>query len=166
DPDPEDSNTLVAFCDGSALQNGRRKCQAGYACIFPHCEQWNVAKQLVEDRATNNRAEYMAALEAMKRANIEDPDGSRLLYIFSDSMLLIRSMTEWVGTWQKKNWVKSDGAPVQNRDLLELLMAEKGDRRIRWIHVKAHTGKSDWRSKWNDVADNAARKAAQSVGKD
>ncbi|EEY56756.1 ribonuclease, putative [Phytophthora infestans T30-4] len=164
DPDPKDPKTLVAFCDGSALENGRRKCRAGYACIFPHCEQWNVAKQLVEDRATNNRAEYMAALEAMKRANVEDPERSRMLYIFSDSMLLIRSMTEWVGTWQKNNWNKSDGTPVQNRDLLELLVAEKGSRRIRWTHVKAHTRKQDWRSKWNDVADNAARNAALSVG--
>ncbi|GMF13222.1 unnamed protein product [Phytophthora lilii] len=164
DPDPKDPNTFVAFCDGSALENGRRGCRAGYACIFPHNEDWNVAKQLVEDRATNNRAEYMAALEAMKRANLEDPEGCRMLYIFSDSMLLIRSMTEWIGTWQRNNWKKSDGAIVQNRDLLELLVAEKGHRRIRWTHVKAHTGKQDWRSKWNDVADNAARNAALSVG--
>ncbi|CAI5735841.1 unnamed protein product [Peronospora destructor] len=164
DEDPKDPTTLVAFCDGSALNNGRQKCRAGYACIFPHCEEWNVTKQLVEERATNNRAEYAAALEAMKRANVEDPDGSRLLYIFSDSMLLIRSMTEWVGTWQKNNWRKSDGKPVENRDLLELLVAEKGNRCIRWNHVKAHTGKKDWKSKWNDVADHAARNAASSVG--
>ncbi|GMF42513.1 unnamed protein product [Phytophthora fragariaefolia] len=164
DPDPKDPNTLVAFCDGSALENGRQGCRAGYACIFPHNKDWNVAKQLVEERATNNRAEYMAALEAMKRANMEDPEGSRVLFIFSDSMLLIRSMTEWVGTWQKNNWKKSDGLDVQNRDLLELLMTEKGKRRIRWTHVKAHTGKTDWKSKWNDVADNAARSAALTVG--
>ncbi|KAG2518214.1 hypothetical protein BBI17_005480 [Phytophthora kernoviae] len=121
DPDPKDPNTLVAFCDGSALQNGQRGCQAGYACIFPHHTEWNVATKLVEDRATNNRAEYLAGLEALKRANIENPDGNRVLYIFSDSMLLIRSMTEWVGTWQKNGWKKSDGAAVMNRDLLELL---------------------------------------------
>ncbi|CAI5718518.1 unnamed protein product [Hyaloperonospora brassicae] len=162
--DPRNTNTLVAFCDGSALGNGRRGCRAGYACIFPHCEEWNVTKQLVGDKVTNNRAEYMAALEAMKRANVEDSSGSRVLYIFSDSMLLIRSMTEWVDGWQKNNWKKSDGKPVQNRDLLELLVAEKGDRRVCWTHVKAHTGKKDWESKWNDVADNAARNAAVSIG--
>ncbi|KAG7392132.1 RNA-DNA hybrid ribonuclease [Phytophthora boehmeriae] len=162
DPDPKDPNTLVAFCDGSALQNGRRGCQAGYACIFPHRTEWNVATKLVEDSATNNRAEYLAGLEALKRANIEDPGGAQVLYIFSDSMLLIRSMTEWVGTWQKKGWKKSDGAAVMNRDLLELLVKEKGSRRVLWRHVKAHTGKQDWKSKWNDVADNAARDAAMS----
>ncbi|TMW65584.1 hypothetical protein Poli38472_008226 [Pythium oligandrum] len=160
DPDPKRPDTLVAFCDGSALQNGRFGCQAGYACIFPHNPSWNVAKKLVEKKATNNRAEYLAGLEAMKRANAEDPSGTQPLYIFSDSMLLIRSMTEWVAGWQKKNWVKADGNPVLNRDLLELLIKERGNRRVIWRHVKAHTGRSDWQSKWNDVADNAARNAA------
>ncbi|RLN83551.1 hypothetical protein BBJ28_00021473 [Nothophytophthora sp. Chile5] len=163
DPDPKDPDTLVAFCDGSALENGRRGCRAGFACVFPHRTEWNVAKKLVEARATNNRAEYLAALEALKRANLEDPDGSRLLYIFSDSMLLIRSMTEWVGNWQKKGWKKADGAPVLNRDLLERLMKEKGTRRVLWRHVKAHTNKKDWKSKWNDVADHNARDAALGV---
>ncbi|KAI9907444.1 hypothetical protein PsorP6_003018 [Peronosclerospora sorghi] len=163
-PDPKDPDTLVAFCDGSALRNGHKQCRAGYACIFPHCEEWNVAKQVVEERATNNRAEYMAALEAIKRANVVDPERSRVLYIFSDSMLLIRSMTEWLVSWQKNHWKKSNGASVQNRDLLELLAAEAGGRPIRWTHVKAHTGKNDWKSKWNDVADNAARNAAMGGG--
>lgn len=162
DPDPKHPDTLVAFCDGSALQNGRLGCKAGFACVFPHQTAWNVAKKLNEPRATNNRAEYFAALEAMKRANIEDPNAAQVLYIFSDSMLLIRSMTEWITGWQKRNWVKADGKPVMNRDVLELLLHEQGRRRIIWRHVKAHTGKKDWHSKWNDVVDQAARGAAGS----
>ncbi|TYZ63774.1 hypothetical protein PybrP1_010428 [[Pythium] brassicae (nom. inval.)] len=162
DPDPEHPGTLVAFCDGSALQNGQRGCQAGFACVFPHCPSWNVATKLVEPRATNNRAEYFAALEAMKRANVEDAAQSRVLFIFSDSMLLIRSMTEWIGTWRRNHWCKADGVPVLNRDILEQLVAAQGVRRIVWRHVKAHTGRKDWRSKWNDAADRAARAAAGS----
>ncbi|DBA05321.1 TPA: hypothetical protein N0F65_007483, partial [Lagenidium giganteum] len=132
DPNPKDPDTLVAFCDGSALQNGRRGCQAGYACIFPHNTSWNVAKKLVEAKPTNNRAEYLAALEGMKRANIENPSQDQPLFIFSDSMLLIRSMREWIDNWVKKNWVKADGEPVQNRDLLEKLIEARGKRRIVW----------------------------------
>lgn len=162
DPGPHDPETLVAFCDGSALENGHRGCRAGYACIFPHHQEWNVVKKLVEARATNNRAEYFAALEAIKRANTEDPGASRVLYIFSDSMLLIRSMTEWVDNWRARGWKKADGKPVLNQDILESLVREKGDRRILWRHVKAHTGKKDWKSKWNDVADQSARNVAGS----
>ena len=36
DPDPEHPSTLVAFCDGSAIGNGKSGCRAGWACIFPH----------------------------------------------------------------------------------------------------------------------------------
>ncbi|KAF1332758.1 Ribonuclease, partial [Globisporangium splendens] len=164
DPDPQHPDTLVAFCDGSALQNGRRGCQAGFACVFPHSASWNIAKKLNEPRATNNRAEYFAALEAMRRANIENPSQDQMLYIFSDSMLLIRSMTEWIGSWQKNNWRKADNQPVLNRDILETLVREQGTRRIVWRHVKAHTGRTDWKSKWNDTADRAAQSAARGSG--
>ncbi|CAK4082416.1 unnamed protein product [Aphanomyces euteiches] len=109
DPDPQNSSTLVAFCDGSAIGNGKARCSAAFACVFPHNEAWNVSGKLPQFQATNNRAEYLAALEALKRANLEDPNIERPLYIFSDSMLLIRSMTEWLPTWQKNNWIKSDG---------------------------------------------------------
>lgn len=162
DPDPQHPDTLVAFCDGSALQNGRRGCQAGFACVFPHNTSWNVATKLKEQRATNNRAEYFAALEAMKRANLQNSAQDQVLYIFSDSMLLIRSMTEWVDNWRKKNWCKANGASVMNRDILEKLLGEQGRRRILWRHVKAHTGRKDWKSVWNDAADRAARSAAES----
>jgi ribonuclease HI len=162
DPDPEDPTTLVAFCDGSAIGNGKVNCKAGYACIFPHNTSWNVSSKLVDQLATNNRAEYLAALEAMKRANQEDPTGQKVLYIFSDSMLLIRSMTEWIENWQKNNWYKPNGDAVLNQDILRQLIQAQRTRRIIWRHVKAHTGKKDWKSKWNDIADRQAKQAALS----
>ncbi|OQS05428.1 ribonuclease [Thraustotheca clavata] len=159
-PNPQDPNTLVAFCDGSAINNGKHRCKAAFACVFPHNEDWNVASKLPTDaKATNNRAEYMAALEAMKRANIEDPSQNQVLYIFSDSMLLIRSMTEWLPTWIKNNWVKGDGERVKNDDLLKQLKAVQGTRMILWQHVKAHTKKEDWESIWNAKADRLAKAA-------
>ena len=32
--------------------------------------------------------------------------------------------------------------------------------RVVWRHVKAHTGRSNWKSRWNDEADAQAKKAA------
>lgn len=106
------------------------------------------------------QAEYLAATEAMRRANEEDPSQIKPLYIFSDSKLLIRSMTEWVAKWRANNWRKADGEPVLNRDLLEGLLREQGRRRIIWRHVKAHTGGLDWESVWNDKVDRLARQTA------
>ncbi|RHY38868.1 hypothetical protein DYB30_007902 [Aphanomyces astaci] len=166
DPDPLDPSTLVAFCDGSALGNGKATCKAAFACVFPHNESWNVAEKLpslqAAATATNNRAEYLAALEALKRANVQDPSQSQPLFIFSDSMLLIRSMTEWLPTWMSKNWRKADGKEVKNVDLLQQLTHTRGRRRVLWRHVKAHTNQRDWKSTWNDKADHLARSTAQS----
>jgi ribonuclease HI len=152
--------TLVAFCDGSALKNGSYSCKAGYACVFPHNQDWNVAAPLSGRLKTNNRAEYCAALEALKRANIEDPSRQQKLYICTDSQLLINSMTKWIVKWKDNHWKKADGTPVGNQDLLQHLLAAQGHRIVDWIHVKAHTGKKDWKSRWNDIADRMAKEAA------
>ncbi|EQC28118.1 hypothetical protein SDRG_14209 [Saprolegnia diclina VS20] len=162
-PDPKNPATLVAFCDGSAIGNGQSGCRAAFACVFPHHEEWAVSGKLPPGAiATNNRAEYLAALEAMKRANVQDPAQTRPLYIFSDSMLLIQSMTEWLGGWKRNKWVKADGEPVKNADLLQLLDSTQGARCILWRHVKAHTHKKNWESVWNDKVDKLAWSTAMS----
>lgn len=111
--DPQDQKTLlVAFCDGSSLGNGTRRARAGWGCIFPHNEAWNDSGRVSGTIQTNNRAEYLAALCAMKRANLFNPAKTLPLFIFTDSHLLIDSMTKWVTGWIKKGWKKSDGKAV------------------------------------------------------
>ncbi|CAM6121140.1 unnamed protein product [Calypogeia fissa] len=157
DPHPMDPSTLVAFTDGSAVKNGTPFCRAGWACVFPHNPAWNRAEPLPGWHHTNNRAEYKAAIEAIKQANLEDPTKVKPLYIFSDSQLLIRSMNEWLPDWIPRGWIKADGEKVKNIDLLKQLLDAQGERRIIWRHVTAHTKRGDWKSKWNDLADQMAK---------
>lgn len=49
---------------------------------------------------------------------------------------------------------------VKNHDLLKSLLEAQGGRKIIWKHVRAHTGKTDWESTWNQIADDTAREAA------
>ncbi|KAJ3136712.1 RNA-DNA hybrid ribonuclease [Geranomyces variabilis] len=160
DPDPQNPSTLVAFTDGSALGNGKQGCRAGWAVVFPHNESWNCAEKMMAGRLTNNAAEYLAAHAAIKRANDEDPARVKPLYIFSDSMLLINTMQMWVDAWRKNNWKKRDGTPVMNAPLLQSILAAQGSRRVLWRHVKAHSGRKDWHSVWNDKVDRMAKGAA------
>ncbi|KAL3694789.1 hypothetical protein R1sor_008440 [Riccia sorocarpa] len=161
DPHPRNPSTLVAFCDGSAINNGKWGCRAGWATVFPHNPSWNCAGVLLGTnvsggKPTNNRAEYRGAIEAILRANQEDPSKKDPLYIYSDSMLLVRSMTEWVPGWKDQGWIKADGNPVLNQDLLKWLLQEQGPRKIIWKHVRAHTNGTDWWSVWNQKADELA----------
>lgn len=166
------NESYIVFCDGSALNNGKAGCKAGYACIFPDHPDWKIAGPLEEigedGRAiapTNNRAEYVAALKALQHVNEVDPLQQKTLFIYSDSMLLIRSMTEWVTRWKESNWRKKTKTNsvydmVKNHDLLKSLLEAQGGRKIIWKHVRAHTGKTDWESTWNQIADDTAREAA------
>ena len=48
------SSTLVAFCDGSAINYGRKNSNVVYACVFPHNEKWNIQAKIEQKYATNN----------------------------------------------------------------------------------------------------------------
>jgi len=155
------TNEINVFIDGSAIHNGSKNCRAGYAVIFPNHEHLNIAEPLSTKTfvATNNRAEYMACIRALEQASQEDPNNKHTLIIHSDSKLLIDSMTKWINGWKKNNWVKRDGKKVLNRDLLEKLCHLLNHRKVIWRHVRAHTGGTDYNSKWNDIADKMAKKA-------
>jgi len=156
----QDTNKLVVFTDGSAIANGRSHATAGYSMVWPNHPQYTKGFPLLEFPKTNNRAEYSACICALKTADEIDPSRSQTLYIYTDSMLLINSITKWMPGWKRNNWIKPDGQPVLNQDLLEKINELIKQRRVHWTHVRAHTNKKDWESQWNDTADKLAREAA------
>jgi ribonuclease HI len=83
---------------------------------------------------TNNRMEYMAALEGLRSL----PDGSRVC-IVTDSRLMLDSMTKWIHGWKRKGWKTAGGDPVKNQDLVLALEAEIARHEaVRWHWVKGH----------------------------
>lgn len=160
-PDPLHPSSMVAFCGGSALRNGEPDCDAAFACIFPHKRVWDVVQRVGGPWPTSNRAEYLAALAALERANIEDKYQSKVLFIYSDSKLLVDSMSKWIYKWRNNGWRTVNGTDVQNRDILEKLMAAQGNRRVQWCRVKAHTGGRYWEAFLNEIAGDQARAKAR-----
>jgi ribonuclease HI len=158
---PHATDTIVVFTDGSALNNGRKNAKAGYAAVFPNHPHLHTAAPLTGPNPTNNRAEYQALITALDIIDRDiDPSKTRRVVIYTDSKLLIQSVTQWMKGWKRNGWKKADGAPVLNRDLLEALDAHMAVRRVEMHHVRAHTGRDDWKSRWNDLADRMARDAA------
>lgn len=174
-PCPTNNNTttvtvdkpLVVFTDGSCLHNGKPNARAGYAVVFPdhHPEFTEYAALPRGGDSTNNRAELTACVRALEIARDQlDPFCFRQVVIYTDSQLLINSITKWLPNWKRNNWIKStDKKPVLNRDLLEKidqLRQERGERNVAFRYVAAHTGKKDWQSEWNARVDSLARQAA------
>lgn len=151
---------LVVFTDGSALGNGKKGAKAGYAAVWPNHPHLTFAKPLEGDTKTNNRAEFMACIDALEAANREDPTMSEIVHVYTDSELLINTVTKWMRGWKRNGWKKSSGDPIMNADLVKRLDELVGGRKVMWTHVDAHTGGTDWMSTWNDKVDKLARSAA------
>jgi ribonuclease HI len=155
---------LNVFTDGSCIQSTKSKKLrlAGYACVFPDHPEHNFAAKLEGIEKTNNRAEYTACIAAFQVADKIDPERKNILLVHTDSELMINSLTKWLKGWKAKGWIKADGKPVKNIDLLKVLDQCMNNRVAIFKHVKAHTGKTDWASTNNDLADKLAKHAALS----
>lgn len=152
-------NMLVCFTDGSAFNNGNKLSKCGFAVVWPHHPQKDYSQHL-HSGSTNNRAEFSAVIHALCQADEIDPSKTKTLIVFTDSMLLINSMTKWVQQWEKKGYKKADGTDVLNADLIRVLRDKMKRRDVTFKHVKAHTGGDSWQAVYNDRVDKLARAAA------
>lgn len=152
---------LRIFTDGSSVGNGRKDAKAGYAVVYPDAlaDSWGDSLGC----ATNQTAELTAIYEGLVRGKTLMGSPSELrVCIFTDSEYAINCLTKWVAGWKKRDWKTAEGKPVVHRDLIERILAELRlyDSHM-FTHVKAHTGGKDEMSTWNQVADDLARKAAE-----
>jgi ribonuclease HI len=99
-----------------------------------------------EPDTTNNRMEFTAMIAGLRMLA---PDESANVY--SDSLLVVNTLTTWAAGWEKRGWKRKEG-PVKNLDLVQQaweLAQSRPHARIQWI--KAHDG-----SRWNEYADALA----------
>jgi ribonuclease HI len=100
-----------------------------------------------EEMTTNNRMELLAvisALEALKK--------SCSVRVITDSLYIVRGMSEWIYGWAKKNWLNSQKKEVVNRDLWERLLRASRHHDIEWVWIKGHAGHAE-----NERCDRIAR---------
>ncbi|MDY6899826.1 MAG: ribonuclease HI [Cyanobacteriota bacterium] len=88
-------------------------------------------------KTTNNRMEMQAAIAALEF--LESSEQNKPITLYTDSEYLINCVTKWVKGWKRKGWKKSDGKPVLNQDLLQIL-DNLNNQKIKWQHVRGHAG--------------------------
>lgn len=102
-----------------------------------------------ESDTTNNRMELTAAirgLEALKRPCE--------VVLTTDSLYLVKGISEWLPNWIRKGWKTSTNSPVKNADLWQLLVAAQRPHKVHWEWVKGHNGHPE-----NERADCLANRA-------
>ena len=137
--------TIVVYADGSALGNPG---PAGWAWwVNEYC--WAAGGFL---HSTNNVGELTAIVEALEWCDPQTP-----LELRCDSKYAISCATEWLPGWKRRGWMKADGKPVANREIIEridaALAARTAPTRFTW--VKGHAGVAG-----NEAADALANAAS------
>lgn len=106
-----------------------------------------------EQNTTNNRMELMAAIKAL-----EALQESCQVELYTDSQYVQKGISEWMHSWKKNNWKKSDKQPVKNADLWQELDKEARRHQVTWHWVKGHSGHPE-----NDLADSLANQAIDAL---
>ena len=93
-----------------------------------------------ESSTTNNRMEITAAILALREVkSVRAP-----VRIYTDSVYLIRGITQWIWGWKKNGWKSAEGEDILNRDLWEALsslLATRGSEgKVSWHYSRGHVG--------------------------
>jgi len=149
---------IIAFIDGSCMLPGKKGARAGYGIVFPDYQEYNKKRKLTGVTQTNNRAELTAFIEAVTTINGNiDPGRTRKKLIYTDCMLLVQMLQGGIAKRCLFGWKHTSNADLLKQ--IDGIMKVEGNL-LTVVHVYAHTGKDDWKSKWNAEADKAAKEGA------
>ena len=142
---------VTIYTDGS----WKNRIQAGgWACLMVSGPYWQVISG-GEQFTTISRMELPAVVNALSCLIVPCE-----VTVVSDSMYTVKSINEWIYNWNKNGWKTSQGKPVENQDLLRVIMQYIVTRhkvKAKWI--KSHTRRTgvhylgngcvDWFAQYN-----------------
>ena len=102
-----------------------------------------------ERATTNNRMELqavIAAVEVLKRPC--------RVTIHTDSVYVMKGITEWLPQWKRRNWRTAGRQAVKNIELWQRLEQVLAAHQVKWRWVRGHSGVVE-----NERADELARQA-------
>lgn len=126
---------IEIFTDGSCKGPNKSK-RAGCGIYLPKYEKYNISYKIKKGNITNQVAELKACIKGIERVI------SKIVFykliIYTDSMYLINSITNWSEKWKDNKWKKSNGEKILNKKLIKKLYFYYKNLNIEFIHVKAH----------------------------
>ncbi|KAH7089451.1 ribonuclease H-like domain-containing protein [Paraphoma chrysanthemicola] len=139
-PTGDFTGVINVYTDGSSLGNGQLGAIGGVGVYFGPNDSRNISEPLRGERQTNQRAELTAVARALDHIPID-----RAVLIHTDSNYSIKCLTEWFPKWEKNNWKSSSGKAVENKDLIEPIIARIREREMcraktnfKWIKGHAN----------------------------
>ena len=142
---------MKVYTDGSCLGNPGK---GGWAALLMHRGREKLISGAEHD-TTNNRMELKAAIMGIRNSDLTTE-----ITIYTDSKYVKDGITNWITSWKKNNWITASKKPVKNQDLWKELDNMNNQYNVKWEWVKAHQDNNSDDSKYNNMADQLARKGA------
>lgn len=144
-------NSVVIYADGGCRGNQHKENVGGWGVVLTQGSHKKTLKG-GKFNTTNNQMELTAAIEALKAIK----NNRRPVMVYMDSAYVVNGMNSWVNGWVRRNWKKSDGKPVENKELWQQLYQLKNSmiHGCDFIKVKGHAG-----VELNELADQLANQA-------
>lgn len=140
---------LELYTDGSAAKN---RSGWGFVAVYDNGEVCHYGGQLPTG-TTNQKAELVAAIEALNWAINQVKDSDEDITLYSDSAYLINCYDQrWWESWIANGWYNSKKQPVANKEEWEILIPFFKNSHIHFYKVAAHVGHAH-----NETADKLAR---------
>lgn len=180
------SDVVRVFVDGACSGNEHKRVEERIGGFGAWCEQteWRHSGRLCAP-CTNNRGELQAVVHVLNKAiqdaidesppcpemTVGDP-GSELR-IMGDNQYVLNIATDWLSGWRARGYLKADGEPPENLDLvmeLDRLLSKFAEigRPLSFQWISAHSvepldKESDLWKMWkgNDHADRLAVEGEQ-----
>ena len=136
-----DQSEIIIYCDGACSGNPG---PGGWGAIIGVSQKYITELGGHLGQTTNNQMELRGSIESLRL--IENAPGDVLM--LTDSVYVIKGITQWAYGWAKRGWTTAEGKPVSNREYWEELVsvvakrkkkfADKG--KISWNFVRGHIG--------------------------
>ncbi|MFL5815774.1 MAG: ribonuclease HI [Bdellovibrionia bacterium] len=128
---------VIVFADGASSGNPG---PGGWGSIIATPDGKVVELGGGDPQTTNNRMELMATIKAL-----EAPESQgQPVAVYTDSVYVIRGITQWIWGWRKNGWKTADGKDVTNQELWKRLSAALATReksaKVDWHFVRGHSG--------------------------
>ena len=141
------------YTDGACSKNGTRTASAGIGIYFGENDPRNLSEKLI-GKQTNNLAELTAIAKTHAIIRSDLLSGKKVA-IVTDSEYAIKCVSTYGEKCYKQNW----NVDIPNKELVKTAYELYKDHstNVRFIHIRAHTQKTDIHSIGNDQADKLAR---------
>lgn len=128
----------IIYCDGACSGNPGPGGWGSIVCT-PDLEVTELGGHL--SATTNNQMELLAATEALRALS----SYSGNITVYTDSVYVIRGITQWIFGWMKRDWKTAEGGDVSNREywkaLYEVVSAlKKSKSTVTWKYTRGHMG--------------------------